>query len=147
VFAVVVRFDDAKFVLVAMSKQPGLFDCCSQQLIEVRIWHRESPSDQFARFMPDARINSAVWEEQQRVRVVADAKLKKTCWWIIFFAMFAILYAMMTAKLSTAPDPALTSSIAHLRGFPLGVRRYRRRLSSSESGLIANLMTAPHFPQ
>ena len=37
VFAIVVRFDDANFVLVAKLKQPGLFDRCSQQLIEAWI--------------------------------------------------------------------------------------------------------------
>jgi hypothetical protein len=29
-----------------------LFDRRSQQLIKVRIWHRESPSGHFARFLP-----------------------------------------------------------------------------------------------
>ena len=52
VFAIIVRFDDPILVAVAKSNQPGLFDRSAQQLIEVRIWRRESPSNQFAPFMP-----------------------------------------------------------------------------------------------
>jgi len=54
VLTVVVRFDDPVFIAVTEPQQSGLFDCGTQQMVELRIGlrHGNTPADQFAHRVP-----------------------------------------------------------------------------------------------